>query len=182
MRDYIIYQILELRGFILLLLAVMFLFTVFLFFSMGKKKQGMRDFKWQMLFLGLSYREILLLALGISQVCFVSSVILFSSSVGLIQITAIAILCILRGIIGLSPAGFLGEMIYGVLSVAALFIENLLRDYMRETGVELYIGVIWGLLSLFILQYSIYYFVKGVERILQQHEKARGKREQKKAQ
>ncbi len=171
MNNYILYPIVELKGFIIFSIVALVMLTFLTLFFMGKKKKGMKDFGWQALFLGRSRRELFLVCLGISQVCLVFSIIFFGESLGTVQITALLVLCILRGILGLSVTGFFGELVYGGLMGAALGIETLLLDYMRETGAELYIGLIWGLLTLFILQYSIYYFVRNLERMLLKHEK-----------
>lgn len=172
MSSYILYPVLELQNFIRAMLGLLFLVTALVLFFMGQKKRGIGDFKWQALFFGRSARELWLMAFGAAQMCFVIAAALFPESMGTVQITALAVLCAVRGILGLSPQGFVSEIVYGLLMGAALMIENLLWDYMQETGVELYIGVIWALLALFIVQYSIYYFIRGLERMLQKHEKA----------
>lgn len=171
MSSYILYPVLELQNFIWLMLGLLFLETVLVLFFMGQKKRGIGDFKWQALFFGRSVRELLLMALGASQMCFVIAAALFPESMGTVQIAALAVLCAVRGVLGLSLQGIVSEAVYGLLMGAALMIENLLRDYMQETGVELYIGAIWVLLAVFIVQYSVYYFIRGLERMLQRHEK-----------
>ena len=180
MSNYVLYPVLELRHFIRIMTGTLVLMTLFVLFLMGQRKRGIGDFKWQALFLGRTPREMWYMAFGAAQVCFILSVTLFSGSMGTVQIAALGLLCIAKSILGLSVQGFFGELFYGGLMGAALAIENLLRDYMRETGVELYIGTIWALLALFIVQYSIYYFIRGLERMLLRHEMAgRKKRKQK---
>lgn len=175
MNNYLLYPVLELKGFILLCVGALFILTFLSLYFMGRKKSGMGDFGWQALFFCMTGRELVWLTLGISQICFVFSIIFFAVPMGLVQITALTLLCVLRGVLELSAVGLAGEILYGLMTGAALFVENLLRDYMAETGVEIYIGLIWGLLCLFVLQYSIYYFIKSLERILLRHEKARKK-------
>lgn len=173
MSNYILYPILELRGYIILSVIILVILTMIVLIMMGRKKDGMKDFKWQGMFLGMSAREMILTALGISQICLIWSIVIFSSEIGMVQIAALAVLCLIKGILGLSFMGLLSEILYGVLAGASLAIENLLLGYMRETGVEVYIGIIWGLLILFIAQYSIYFFYKSLERMLLKHEVAR---------
>lgn len=175
MSNYLLYPVLELKGFILFSMGALFFLTVCSLFIMGRKKDGIGNFGWQALFFSLNRREIFRAALGISQVCFVFSIILFKVPMGIVQIAALGVLCLTRGLLELSLTGFAGEILYGLMMGVALFVENLLRDYMEETGTDLYIGLIWGLLCLFVLQYSIYYLIKGLERILRRHERA-GKR------
>lgn len=166
----ILYPILQLKEFIIISVAVLAVLSVFVFIAMGRGERGLNDFGWQMLFPGLNKRELLYVALGVSQICLILSLPVSDSSIGEVQIVALVLLCLLKGICGLSITGFLGEAFYTVLMGAALSIGNLLRDYMRETGIEFYIGTIWILLVLFITQYSIYYFLKGLERMLRKHE------------
>lgn len=167
----ILNPILELKAFIISSVAVLVLLTLVVFVAMGRKRDKLDRFGWQMLFLGLNKRELFYLAFSISQICLIVSLPVSGSSVGVVQAVALLSVCVLKGICGLSLTGFLSEIFYTVMMVAALFIGNLLRDYMRETGIEFYIGTIWSLLVLFIIQYSIYYFLKGLERMLQKHEK-----------
>lgn len=175
MSNYLLYPVLELKGFILFSLGVLVFLTILSLWIMGRRKYGMRDFGWQALFFCLNGRELWEVALGISQVSFVFSSICFKVPMGIVQIAALAVLCVGKGILDLSLTGAAREALYGLMMGAALMVENLLRDYMDETGAELYIGLIWGLLCLFALQYSIYYFMKCLERILRKHERA-GKR------
>lgn len=176
MSNYFLYPVLELKGFILFCIGALFFLTFLSLAFMGRKKSGIGDFGWQALFFCMTGRELVFLALGVSQICLVFSIIFFAVPMGIVQITALVFLCVTRGILEFSATGFAGELIYGGMTGAALFVENLLRDYMEETGVELYIGLIWGLLCLFVLQYGIYYFIKSLERMLLKHEKAGKKR------
>lgn len=166
----ILYPILQLKEFIIISAAVLVILSVLVFIAMGRGERGLNDFGWQMLFAGLNRREILYVAFGISQICLIVSLPVSDSSIGAVQAAALVLLCVLKGICGLSVTGFFGEIFYAALMGAALSIGDLLRDYMRETGVEFYIGTIWLLLVLFIVQYSVYYFLKGLERMLRRHE------------
>lgn len=178
MSNYILYPILELKGYIILSVAVVFALTVMTIIFMGRKKHGMETFGWQGLFLGRSKRELCIMALGISQVTFVFSMVFFFVPVGTVQIVALTVLCMAKGVLGLSITGFIGEIFWGGMTGVALLTSNLLLDYMGETGTDIYIWLIWAFLSLFVLQYSIYFFIKGLERMLQRHERAKQRRKQ----
>ena len=154
MSNYFLYPVLELQSFILLSVGCLFLGTLLCFYFMGRKKKGIRDFTSQAVFFVLSGREQLWITLHIS------------------QIMVLGAFCLGRGILEFAPGSLIRELVYGVLMGTALGVCNLLKDYMRETGVEFYIALIWGLLCLFILQYSVYYFLKSLERMLQRHEMA----------
>lgn len=179
MSNYFLYPVLELQNFIILSLGVLFLCTLVSFYFMGKRKKGLKDFGMQALFLGLNKREILLIALHLTQICFVFSVALFRPPAEAVQIAVFGIFCILRGLLEFSLVGIGRELVYGAMMGTALAVGSLLRDYMEETGVEFYMAFIWALLCLFILQYSVYYFLKSLERMLQRHEKSREKQKQK---
>lgn len=178
MSNYILYPIVELKWFIVFSVILLFFGTAMVLLFMGRAKAGMEAFRWQALFLGRTRREIVWMCLGISQIAFVISTVCFFVPMGNVQITALALLCVARGILGLSPSGFFGELLFGGLTGTALMAGNLLMDYMNETGVDLYILLIWAMLSLFVIQYGIYFFIKGLERMLQQHERARERQEQ----
>lgn len=172
MSNYFLYPVLELQSFILLGVGSLFLSALFCFYFMGKKKKGIREFAPQAVFFVLSGREQFLFTLHISQICFVAAAVFFRAPAQIIQIAALGIFCAARGLLELTPGSLIREAVYGAMMGTALAVCSLLRDYMRETGVEIYIALIWGLLCLFILQYSVYYFLKSLERMLQRHEKA----------
>ena len=180
MSNFILYPIVELKGFIIFSVIVLFFSTVMVLFFMGRTKAGMEAFRWQALFLGRTRREIVWMCLGISQISLVVSTVCFFVPMGIVQIAALGLLCVVKGILGLSPGGFFGELVFGGLTGTALMAGNLLMDYMKETGVDVYILLIWAMLSLFVIQYGIYFFIKGLERMLQQHERARKRQEQRK--
>ena len=178
MSNYILYPIVELKGFIVLTVVFLFLLTVLVLYFMGRKKAGLQAFRWQAVFLGRTKRQVLWMSLGISQVVIVLSMVCFFVPMGTVQIAALALLCVSKGILGLSVTGFAGELVFGGLTGAALMAGNLLMDYMRETGVDIYILLVWAMLSLFVIQYGVYFFIKGLERMLQQHERAKQRQEQ----
>lgn len=173
MSNYILYPILELKGYIILTVTALFLLTVAVLIIMGRKKRGIQAFGWQGLLLGRTKRELAGMALGISQITYVFSLIFFFSPVRLVQLAGLAVLCVVKGVLSLSITAFAGEVFFGLMTGIGLMSGNLLLDYMDETGVDLYIFVIWALLSMFLLQYSMYYFIKSLERMLRQHERTR---------
>lgn len=179
MSNYILYPILELKGYIVITVIFLFLLTLLVLYLMARKKSGMEAFEWQALFLGRTRREIVWIALGISQVTFVLASVFFFVPMGTVQFAALAFLCAAKGILGLSPGSIPGEAVFGGLTAAALMAGNLLIDYMKETGMDLYILLIWAMLCLFVIQYSFYYFIKGLERMLQQHERAKRRKQRK---
>ncbi len=180
MSNYILYPIVELKGFIIFSVIFLFFGTAMVLYFMGRAKAGMEAFRWQALFLGRTRREIIWMCLGISQIALVVSTICFFVPMGIVQITALALLCATKGFLGLSLGGFMGELLFGGLTGTALMAGNLLMDYMKETGVDVYILLIWAMLSLFVIQYGIYFFIKGLERMLQRHERAKKRQEQRK--
>jgi len=179
MINYILYPIVELKGYIILLVVLLFLATGLALFLMGKKRQNIAAFGWQALFLGRTKRELLWMCLGLSQMIFVIAMIFFFTTVGKVQLTAWTLLCVVKGIVGLSVSGLIGELFYGGMTVAALMTGNLLIDYMEDTGLDVYIFLVWALLSLFVIQYGLYSFVRGLERMLRQHEWTEQRQKQK---
>jgi len=179
MINYLLYPIVELKGFIILSVLLLFLTTGLVLFLMGRKRQGIISFGWQALFLGRTKRELLWMCLGLSQMAFVLAMIFFFTTIGRVQLTAWALLCVAKGLVGLSISGFFSEVFYGGMTAAALLTGNLLIDYMEDTGLDLYIFLVWALLSLFVIQYGLYSFVRGLERMLRQHEWTEQRQKQK---
>lgn len=166
----ILYAVLELKLFLLMTMGAAALLGVFVFFVMGRKRQKLNRYGIQMLVFGLTHRELCCLALNISQICLMLSLLIAGSAFGVVQAAALLCVCVMKGVLGLSVAGAFGDVVYTAFMGAALSVAALLRDYIRETGMDFYIGAIWILLGLFILQYSIYYFLKETERMLYKHE------------
>lgn len=169
MSNYILYPVLELKGYIFSTVALLFVLTMAVVFVMGKKGKNLEEFQWHRVFLGRTKTELLYMALGISQICYVFSAVFSFSSIGIVQIAALLILCAVRAALLRSPGGAAGEMFFCGMEGIGLLAGNLLADYMRETGMDTYIFLIWLLLSLFLMQYSLYYFMKSLERMLRRH-------------
>ena len=173
MSNYVLYPILEMKGYIIITVAILFLLTLSALYTMGRRKRGMKAFGWQALLLGRTKIELVWMSLGISQIAFVLSMVFFFVPMGTVQLAALILLCGAKGLLTLSPGRIMGEAVFGGLTGTALMAGNLLIDYMKDTGMDIYILLIWALLSLFVIQYSFYFFIKGLERMLQQHERAK---------
>lgn len=171
--NYLLYPVVELKGFILLSVAAMALLTVYSFALLERKKKGLGSFGIQGLFLGRDWLELCGISLGILEVVYVLAMIVFPTPMRQAQLGLLAFLCLARGLAAASPAALLSELIYGVMEGAALMAGSLLLDYMDETGFDWYIMTVRVLLCAFLIQYSIYHFIKGVERMLRRDERER---------
>lgn len=173
MINYILQPILELKGFIVTAVAAAVLLAAAVLFMLERRKSGLGAFGIQALFLNRKPLELCFLSLGFLELVFVASMILFPASMGREQLVLLACLCVLRGIAGLSAAELAAEAVYGVLAGAALTAASLLHDYMADTGTDWYVNTVRILLLAFLVQYSLYHLIKGVERMLRRNEKAR---------
>jgi len=171
--NYILYPVLELRDYILATLAVLVALTLYVLFLMGRRRRGLGSFGWQGVFVGRTRRELMSMAIGISEMTFVVSMLLSQRSVGIVHLAALFVLCLSRGLLSLSPQALFGELVFGGLTAGGLMAANLLSDYISSAGTDWYMALVWGFLCLFLLQYSVYYFIKSLERMLRQHEKNR---------
>lgn len=176
MSTYYLYPVTELKIFIIGAVGTLGLLTVLVLYFMAGRKSGMREFGLQALFFVLTGRELLWLAAGICQFVFLISVLFFPVSVGIVQLAALALLCFFRAVLEFTPGAAGGEALYGVMMGVSLLASGLLKDYMKETGTELYIAAIWGLLALFTVQYGLYYFIKSLERLLRAKDGAKQKK------
>lgn len=149
------------------ILCVVLTFAEIFVFSANRK--GLGHYGWQAALLGLNYRNTFLLASVALQVLFVSVGIIS----GLIIIPATlgaflgltAVVCILE--IACKRMGALPEhILYATMAAAALIAGRLLRDFMADTGFNLYMFIVEVLLCLFVVQYSVYHGVKCVERMM----------------
>lgn len=174
MINYILQNVLELRGFILINVAAILLLTVAALVMLGRKRRGLRSFGVpEALLMSCSQWDLCFLALGGLELGFVFSLVLFPQPLGQEQVVLLAALCLLRGALGWKSGAVPAELLYGVMAAAALTAGGLLHDFMSETGFDWYIMVIRILLSGFIIQYSLYHFIKSVERMLRRNEKTR---------
>lgn len=167
----ILQSVLELQGFIILSAAMAVLSAFGILFWLEREKSGMGAFGIQALFLKRTPFELAFLALGLLELVFAASGILWPSRMGREQLVLLAMLCLFRSITGLSLEGLAAEAAYGVLTAGALTAGSMLHAYMAETGFDAYVMCARILLSVFLVQYSLYHLIKGVERMLRRNEK-----------
>ncbi len=173
MINYVLQAVLELRGFILLMVAIFIFLSMSTLVFMGKRKPGIGSFGiWEALLISSNQRGLCQLSLGFLEIGFVAALLLKPAPMGRGQLILLILLCLSQGCIGWSVESLLAELLYGMMAAAALTAGGLLHDFMAETGFDWYILVIRILLSGFMIQYSLYHFVKGVERILRHNGKA----------
>lgn len=158
--------VLELRGFIICSALAIAVLVIWVIVMMGRRKQGIKDFGLQAMFYARTWRELLCMALSISEVTFVLSVCIWGTEMGTVQIATLGLICIIRGIIELSIAGLISELLFGISEGMALFLGGMLLSYMKQTGTDWYILVIQILLALFVTQYAVYHIIRSTGRIL----------------
>ena len=56
------------------------------------------------------------------------------------------------------------------MALAAMTAGNLLRDFMTDTGLSIYMLIVYILLIIFEIQYAIYHMIKGLERMTAKNE------------
>ena len=127
------------------------------------------------LFVGRTPLLLFFLSLGVLELVYVAAMIAYPVSMGRGQLILLAALSVLRAAAGRSAAELAAEAAYGILAAAALTAGSLLHDYMADTGIDWYVMAVRILLLAFLVQYSLYHLIKGVERMLRRNERARNK-------
>lgn len=170
--------ILQLRGFIFLMLAVILCCFIAVMILMGLKKKGLKDFKLQALFLGRSVREILLICVTISRAVLVLSVPIFTHTADTAHYISVVFLCLLHIGLSFSVSSVISEVLCGALSVGALMTGSLLFDYMTDTGFDIYIFLIWLMLMVFVFAFNVYDSIRSIDRMLSSHVAKRIKKQE----
>lgn len=179
MINYILQPVLELKAFIITAAVAAVMLTGALLLVLERRKSGLGSFGLQALFLNRKPLELCFLSLGFLELVYVAAMIAYPVSMGREELVLLAALCVLRAAAGLSVSEIAAEAAYGVLTAAALTAGSLLHDYMADTGTDWYVMTVRILLLVFLVQYSLYHLIKGVERMLRRNERAREKRARK---
>lgn len=165
MLNNVLAGILSVRAFIVFSVRICIALSFMLFTIWSNQKNNLPSFGWQALFLGLTKRKCYCLSVLILQWAFVVAGAVSNVIIGPVTIAAIAVLSAAAIISEGKFIGLVDQRVYTVMAVLALTAGNLLRDFMFETGVDLYMIAVYLLLILFIIQYATYHLVKGLERM-----------------
>ena len=143
-----------------------------LLFTIGsRRKKGLSVYGWQAIFFNLSKRDCFLLALLISQMIFVLTGALCNMKVAPVTGTVFVAMAVLACITERKLSGTIEQVVFTVMAAAAMTAGNLLRDFMADTGLSIYMMAVYILLLIFEIQYAIYHLVKGLERMTAKNER-----------
>lgn len=124
-----------------------------------------RRMKYYGVFSGLTAAGTAKLAFLAARLLFILSSALFCVRMDGAHLLLLALLWAGCGLILPEPAALAGDFVNTAAVGGALAVENLLASYLREVHFEWGILVVTGLLALFIIQYALYFFLRGVGRL-----------------
>ena len=158
-----LYYILQFQGLIVLTLVSLIVLTLAVLLLM-------KDFSWNRrrrlmvmtLFFNMPVQYMLYLAATYSQLMFVWSTLLFSVHMELSHLIFLILLGLIQAVsiaqIGEEIRSFIGS----VLLYAAFLIVDLLKSYIFDMRFDWRIAFVCCLLSVFLLLYSVYFFINSI--------------------
>lgn len=169
--SYLIYQTAKLKEFMAASgMAGIIIMTGFLLMAV-RPKRGMKQYGWQALFFSMSIRDIWYMAVIILQFLFAFSSVAAQVSIDRIHVVLAVVLCILRIILKPGIAGILTDMGSAALILIMLLADNLLAGFLKQSVRDWGIRGMHMLLCIFIVEFALYYFFRGLWQLL----KAKGR-------
>lgn len=142
-----------------------------LLFTIGsRRKKGLSVYGWQAIFFNLSKRDCFLFALLISQMIFVLTGAIFNTKIAPVTGGVFVAMAVLACFTERKLSAAIEQMVFTVMALAAMTAGNLLRDFMTDTGLSIYMLIVYILLIIFEIQYAIYHMIKGLERMTAKNE------------
>ena len=164
--------ILSVKYYILGTMLLGLLLSLLLLTLGARRKKGLAVYGWQALFFNLSVKDCLLLSLLLSQLVFAAGGALGNLKVTPLTGTLFAVLALAACVLERKLAGAVEQLVFTVMALAAMTAGNLLRDFMADTGLSLYMAIVYALLLVFEVQYALYHLVKGLERMTAGNERS----------
>lgn len=169
--SYLIYQTAKLKEFIVASgIAGVIIMTGFLLMAV-RPKRGMRQYGWQALFFSMGIRDIGYMAVITLQFLFAFSSVAGQVSIDRIHVVLAAALCILRILLKPGMVGIFTDMGSTALILIMLLADNLLAGFLKQTVRDWGIRGMHMLLCIFIVEFAMYYFFRGLWQLL----KAKGR-------
>lgn len=169
--SYLIYQILKLKEFLMASGAAgIVMMTGFLLLA-ARPKKGMKQYGWQAMFFALNVRDIWYLAVISLQLLFAWSSVAGQVSIERIHIMVLAALCLMKILLRPGVVRAVTDMGCTGLLAAMLLVDNLLAGFIKQAGRDWWIRAMHVLLCVFIAEFALYYFFRGVQQLLRAKER-----------
>ena len=127
------------------------------------KSRSMRIFG---AFMGLNVREMLWMSAGAVRILFIICVCVFTLRLGIAHMAFYVALVMLSIITFFGFPRLLIDLVNAVAVYASLMALNILIGYYRDVNNEPMILLIYILLSLFTVLYSVYFYMKGISDLV----------------
>lgn len=136
--------------------------------------------RWRMRYYGLFYalrtKGLLQLSLGLLQLSFLISCVLFQVRMEPPHAIFLALLCVGYHLFDLRLGAALFDMLNVGVLYSALLAQNLLTAYLKQVQFEWTIWIVSLLLGLFSIQYALYFLIKNIGSLLEYKPRERRKR------
>lgn len=118
------------------------------------------------LFYNMEPLEILHISTGFLRVLFVAAVVLFALQMKAVHIIFYVVIFLLCNLTFFAPKRFLFDLVNAVVVFAALLVGNILMGYYRDVSGDGRIFTVYALLGLFVVVYSLYFYLKDCTDLL----------------
>ena len=164
--DRLLSMILEFKELIIIGLVVGGVFFVLSSYYSGNITWKSRSTRIFGVFIGLNTNEMLWLSVGVVRILFVICVCTFTWRLGVAHAAFYFTLFLISAITFFEFPRVLIELINSVAVYAALIALGILIGYYRDINNEPMIVVIYVLLSVFAVLYSVYFYMRGISDLI----------------
>lgn len=169
--SYLVYQILKMKDFLIWAgLAGLVLMIVFLLWAV-RPKRGPSHYGAQAFFFRRRAWDIVYLNGTILQLLFVLSSVFGQVTIERVHLYLAASFCIIKLMGKPAWVPVLWDVGYTIFMPAVLLVCNLFAGFMGQTGTDFWILSMYGLLNLFSIELSVYYFLKCIQHMTAEPEK-----------
>lgn len=171
MKTDIINGILQLFDFILVFSIVIILLGVTLSIVIKKTQIEQKNIQLYGMFVGLTNKSILSLAIATLRFLFIIWCALGSKNMITLYLIVLILLCIIYHIINLNIVELIIDSFNSSMIYFSLSISRLLYNYVTQLNFNILILILSVLLKILVLIYSTYFFFKTMNEILKKNKK-----------
>lgn len=169
--NYLIYQILKLKEFLIASgITGLVLMVVFLLWAV-RPKRGLMWYGGQAFFFRQGVRDILYLSGAGLQLIFAVSSLLGKVSIDRIHIVLLAAIGFLKLLVHPQIIWTIADIGYSMLLLVLLLVNNMLAGFIWQTRADMWARTMYYLLCIFIMEFAVYYFFKQLQNLLRKDSK-----------
>lgn len=164
--DSLLNALYELKELLIICIAGGVVFFAFFSVIAGNITWKSRSLRLLGLFMGLSIKDMLWMSAGAVRILYIITVCVFTQRITTMHTVLYIALVLISVVTFLGFPRVLIDLVNAAAVYAALIALGILIGYFRDVNNEPMIIVVYVLLSIFIVLYSVYFYMKGVSEMI----------------